>query len=112
MCNGSQDHDHEGHGHACSPGEEYERNIAEQRKAGMSRRQLLTRMGAAGLLIAGNAVSAGSIFASGRMPVARQPRALSYISWPIVGSMATRQPLLPGLATHARAISPMVASTG
>ena len=54
----SHDHDHS----SCSPGEDYERNLDEQRKQGITRRQVLQSMGAAGLLIANGAVNAGNIF--------------------------------------------------
>ena len=64
MCGSNSDHDH-ADGHRCTPGEDYERNLAEQRAhGGISRRQALKMMGSAGLLIAGSAVNAGSIFAA------------------------------------------------
>ncbi|EFH83509.1 PHP domain-containing protein [Ktedonobacter racemifer] len=52
------------HSHCCSLGEDYELNIEEQRKQGLTRRQALTALGASGLLIAGGAISAGPAFAA------------------------------------------------
>lgn len=59
-------HDHTTHthtDHCCSPGEDYERNLVEQRASYLSRRQVLQTMGASGLLIAGGAIDAGTAFA-------------------------------------------------
>lgn len=56
-------HDHHGHAHCCTMGEDYERNITEQRKLHLSRRHILQAMGASGLLIAGTAIPAGAAFA-------------------------------------------------
>ncbi len=68
MCGTDHEHDHSHEhthtDHCCSPGEDYERNIAEQRALGVTRRQVLQTMGASGILIAGGAINAGPAFAN------------------------------------------------
>jgi hypothetical protein len=72
MCGNTDDHDHDhhdhdhshSHDHCCSIGEDYERNLVEQRKFQLTRRHVLQTVGASGLLIAGGAISAGTAFAA------------------------------------------------
>jgi len=74
MCGNNHDHDHDhdhdhSHDHVhtdhcCSLGEDYERNLAEQRALSLTRRRVLQTMGASTLLIAGGAINAGTAFAN------------------------------------------------
>ncbi|MBA3944631.1 MAG: PHP domain-containing protein [Herpetosiphonaceae bacterium] len=57
-------HEHSAGQHCCSLGEDYERNLAEQRKHQVTRRDVLRAVGASGLLIASGTINAGSVFAA------------------------------------------------
>lgn len=61
MCGHGKDGEH---GHECSPGEDYERNLAEQQRHPLTRRQVLRALGTAGLLVAGGAVYGGRVGAA------------------------------------------------
>lgn len=77
MC--GTEHEHEHHDHACcSMGEDYERNLAEQRQHQFTRRQMLQSMGAAGLLITSGGIPAGSAYATDPHTGASLPQARPY----------------------------------
>ncbi|MEI6044545.1 MAG: hypothetical protein WCS37_09335 [Chloroflexota bacterium] len=69
MCQ-SHDHEHEEHEHdehensCCSPNEDYEKFLADERKRTVSRRTMIKRMTAAGLALASSSIATTNVFAS------------------------------------------------
>lgn len=80
----SEQHDAHDHEHApdhscCSPGEEYERNLAEQRQHRFTRRQVLGGLGATGLFLAGSALIPRGALAAGQAPMRATLLNLPYV---------------------------------